>query len=97
MNKAEKQGKTAMIYFYVEHCPACRMFEKYVFANETVIKKSREFICIKVKENENLTEKYNVRTYPTILFIRSGEEIDRIEGYNGDVDSFLNAMDKTMR
>lgn len=43
MNKAEKQGKTAMIYFYAEHCPAYRMFEKYVFANETVIKKSREF------------------------------------------------------
>jgi thiol:disulfide interchange protein len=97
MEKAEDQNKTVLIYFYLEHCPGCRMLERNVLANETVIEKSREFICIKinVEEKINFGEKYNVTTFPTVLFIKSNEEVNRIGGYIY-VEKFLEEMQKAL-
>lgn len=43
-----------------------------------------QFIKVDVDENPEAAQKYGVSAMPTFLFIKGGEEVDRLMGANSD-------------
>ena len=58
---------------------------------------NNHFVSLRVywnkNEGHNFREKYDVRGTPTVLFLNStGEEIDRITGFNGNKDAYFKTI-----
>jgi thiol:disulfide interchange protein DsbD len=86
---ALKSNNKIIIDFYADWCIPCKELDALTFSNEEVIKKTQNFISIKVDmtktmsdETEIIRNKFNIRGMPTVLIINSkGEEVERITGF----------------
>ena len=102
---ASISNKLIMIDFMAEWCPPCKEMDKTTFLNIKVIKKSNEFIPIRidVDKQKNIAEKYNgnARKYggigiPNILFIDKEKNIIRqIVGFH-NVNQLEGIMDSVL-
>jgi len=77
-NLASLSNKIIMIEFMAEWCPPCKRMEKETFTSERVIKRSSEFIFVKIdvdkhqdiaKEYKRNAKKYGGIGIPNIIFI----------------------------
>ena len=99
---ASKSNKLIMIDFMAEWCPPCKEMDKTTFLNINIIKKSNEFIPIRidVDKQKNIAEEYNgnARKYggigiPNILFLDKEKNIiHQIVGFH-NVDQLIGIMD----
>lgn len=73
-----------MLYFTHDECTPCEMMEKWVFTDAKVVNALKAFTAVKVKGDEEaqLTQRFNVQTFPMVIFadVQQGE-IDRKTGY----------------
>ena len=102
---ASNSNKIIMIDFMAEWCPPCKEMDKKTFSNTNIIKKSNEFIPVRidVDKQNNIAEEYNgnARKYggigiPNILFIDKEKKIIRhIVGFH-DVDQLMGIMDSVL-
>ena len=72
-----------MLDFYLPiGCPACRTLEK--FFDELTFKYGNldRVQKIDVLENKELCDKYRILNAPTMIFLRDGEVIERIVGFD---------------
>ena len=103
---ASKSNKFIMIHFMAEWCPPCKEMDKNTFSNKNIIKKSNEFILVRidVDKQQNIAEEYNgnARKYggigiPNILFLDKEKKIIRhIVGFH-DVDQLMGIMDSVLK
>ena len=93
----KSKGEIIILDFETEWCGWCKKLDQITFKDRSVIDyANNHFISIKIDgekgEGNNLTKKYNVTGYPTILFVdEKGNEIDRILGYK-DPKHYLNEL-----
>lgn len=79
----EASDKLAVIDFWAEWCEPCRVMSAYVdflaadYADRALI------AALDVDENAQTAERYHILGLPTLLFLRSGQEVDRIVGVEG--------------
>ena len=102
---ASNSNKIIMIDFMAEWCSPCKEMDKITFSNKIIIKKSVEFIPVRidVDKQQNIAEKYNgnARKYggigiPNILFLDKEKKIIRhIVGFH-DVDQLMGIMDSVL-
>jgi len=102
---ASNSNKFIMIDFMAEWCPPCKEMDKKTFSNTNVIKKSNEFILVRidVDKQQNIAEEYNgnARKYggigiPNILFLDKEKKIIRhIVGFH-DVAQLMEIMDSVL-
>ena len=102
---ASNSNKFIMIDFMAEWCSPCKEMDKKTFSNTNIIKKSNEFIPVRidVDKQQNIAEEYNgnARKYggigiPNILFIDKEKKIIRhIVGFH-DVDQLMGIMDSVL-
>ena len=102
---ASKSNKLIMIDFMAEWCPPCKEMDKNTFSNKNIIKKSNEFILVRidVDKQQNIAEEYNgnARKYggigiPNILFIDKEKKIiHHVVGFH-DVDQLMEIMDSVL-
>ena len=102
---ASNSNKFIMIDFMAEWCPPCKEMDKNTFSNTNIIKKSNEFIPVRidVDKQQNIAEEYNgnARKYggigiPNILFLDKEKKIIRhIVGFH-DVDQLMGIMDSVL-
>ena len=71
--------KTVLIYFFADWCGPCKMLspiiEQFAKENEKV-----KVVKINVDELPDLAVKYGVRSIPTLVVIKNGEEVNRSVG-----------------
>lgn len=97
LKKAKDEKKVLMIDFVTDWCKWCIETDKKVYTNPDVASFANENqvnwkIDAEKGEGIELAKKYNVKGYPTIVFVNGkGEEIDRIYGYIF-ADAFLERM-----
>jgi len=102
---ASNSNKLIMIDFMAEWCPPCKEMDKITFSNSNIIKKSNEFIPVRidVDKQKNIAEEYNgnARKYggigiPNILFLDKEKKIIRhIVGFH-DVNQLMGIMDSVL-
>jgi thiol:disulfide interchange protein DsbD len=89
-----------IIDFYADWCIPCKELDALTFSNDEVIKRTQNFISIKVDmtktmsdQTELIRNKFSIRGMPTVLIINSkGEEVERITGFV-NAEEFLKIID----
>jgi len=81
-NDVIKSELPVVVYFYSEDCPLCLsispMIERVAERYSGLVK----FVKIFRQENRELAEKSNIKSSPTLLFYRNGQEVcSRLNGY----------------
>ncbi len=86
-NSIKTEKLPVMIDFYADWCAQCKELDKYTYTDEEIIDLSKSLNNIKIdltKENEAITNKYNIKGLPVVIFMNSkGEEIKelRVTGF----------------
>jgi thiol-disulfide isomerase/thioredoxin len=94
LDSAKKQEKLIFLDAYTAWCAPCKAMSKDVFTKPTVSRfYNQQFINLKMDMEKGdglaLTNAYQVKAYPTFLFINAaGKVVHRAVGYQ-EVDAFL--------
>ncbi len=94
LKKAAAQKKPVMVDMYTDWCGWCKVLDEKTYSDPGVIKQAKDFINVKVDgdKNRDVTTKYKIRGYPTILFLdHTGKETHRVVGFRPPED-FLPIM-----
>ncbi|MDZ4712342.1 MAG: protein-disulfide reductase DsbD [bacterium] len=81
------ENKPVMIDFYADWCAQCKELDEYTYKNSEIVELSKDLNTIKIdltKENESITNKYNIKGLPVVIFMNSkGEEYKdlRVTGF----------------
>ncbi len=83
---AEQEDKLVMLDFYATWCGACNELDHKTFSDQDVIDKLENFITVKIdfsaESDKVLTEKYQIRGLPVVIFMDSQRNIfKRIEKF----------------
>lgn len=98
IQEAKSQGKPIFIDFWAEWCGPCQKMEEEVYPDEDLIRKSSEFINIKVNvdQNNDLAKQYGIESIPTLMFLNSeGEVLTREIGYMSSSE-LIETMDQIL-
>jgi thioredoxin 1 len=83
LSDADFAGKTnkgnVIIDFYADWCGPCQIM-KPVFDKVSKDFKKVNFYKVNVDESSEAASTYEVRSIPTIVFLKDGEEVDRFMG-----------------
>lgn len=102
LRQARASGKVAIIDFWAEWCAACKEFDKFTYADPSVIRESQRFVNIKIDSTKSddpkvkqLWEKYRVVGLPTIVFISKDGTVLRDKTISGFVNAkkFLQVLE----
>ena len=82
-NSIKSENKPVMIDFYADWCAQCKELDEYTYTNPEIVELSKSFNTIKVdltKENEGITNKFNIKGLPVVVFLNpNGEEYKDLE------------------
>lgn len=94
---AKAENKIVMADFYTDWCQPCKLMDINTWKDKTVhewFAKNAVPIKIDADEEKEIAARYNVKGYPSMLFIRAnGEELDRTVGFRTPQD-FLTEADQ---
>ena len=69
-----------MVDFWATFCSACRLVAPVVDELATDYADKAMIVKVNVDENPQYATQYQVRSTPTFIFFRDGQEVDRIVG-----------------
>ena len=90
-----------MIDFYADWCAQCKELDKYTYTDKSVSDLAKSFTTIKIdltKENKAISDKYNIKGLPVVIFMNTkGEEIKelRVTGFLKP-EEFIKKMKTTL-
>lgn len=90
-----------MIDFYADWCAQCKELDKYTYTDKSVSDLAKSFTTIKIdltKENKAISDKYNIKGLPVVIFMNAkGEEIKelRVTGFLKP-EEFIKKMKTTL-
>lgn len=84
---ASNGNKVIITDLYTDWCKWCKLMDEHTFSDPKVVAESGKYVYLKLNAEKDadgveLQRRFSVLAYPTILLLdQSGEEIDRINGY----------------
>ena len=70
----------AVVDFYSDSCIPCKRMSPILAAIEQEYPKGLFVAKVNIAYEEELVEKYQIRTAPTFLFFKDGKEVERLSG-----------------
>ncbi|CAH9054632.1 unnamed protein product [Cuscuta europaea] len=91
IKKGKESNRLVVIDFTASWCGPCR-FIAPILADYARKMPHVIFLKVDVEEVREAAEEYKVEVMPTLVFLKGGEEVDRIVG--ADKDGLKNALEK---
>lgn len=66
--------------FYSDSCVPCKRLSPVIAEIEEQLGDKAKFVKININFDAELAEKYEVRSVPTVVFFKNGEELSRLGG-----------------
>lgn len=81
-----------LVYFFSDFCVECKFIYPELKKIEEKLKGIIKIVKINAFTAIKITDKNNILSLPTILFLKNGKEIDRIVGFNNynKIAEFIN-------
>lgn len=98
LKEAKESQKPVMVDFHTKWCKWCKELDRNTYSDNRVNELSAYFICVKVDAEEypTITDKYNIRGYPTVVFLNHNGSVDsRVMGYRTP-EVFTKIMDSVL-
>jgi thioredoxin 1 len=89
-----KNNKVVLVDFWANWCPHCISIMPQVDLLKTKMSGRAEVIKINSDEAHDLAQHFSIRSLPTFLFIKNGEEVSRISGGSSflELETKLNSL-----
>lgn len=84
IQSAALQNKLTVVDCTATWCGPCKMIAPIFHELSNEYGSRVQFIKVDVDENPEAAQKYGVSAMPTFLFIKGGEEVDRLMGANSE-------------
>ena len=78
-NELAKEG-VVLVDFYSKTCGPCKMLAFVLNDVEKALGDKVKILKVDFDANKDLTEAYKVVGYPTIIVLKDGEEVKRLQG-----------------
>lgn len=85
-----------LVIFTAKWCSACPMSQQILDAEAKEYKGRLVVYKVDSEENPSLAERYAVRGIPSLLFLRDGKEVDRLQGSQTKA-GFNTAIERNLR
>lgn len=105
IQKAKKEDRLVLIYFYSEHCPYCHQVEEFLFGDPEVdkfLKKNFVVVAINYAQDKQMVKRFEVYGTPTFVILepKNGRVLKKVFG-SVPKDQFMpvliNACNKSLR
>ena len=93
-DRSELSEGTVILDFYADWCGPCKKFGPY-FEDAAKTYTSATFMKVDSDENTFLSEKFHVKSLPTVLILKNGKTVDRLEGFSPQ--TFIALLEKHVK
>ena len=80
---AGRQPVSAVLDFYAGWCPPCRAMKPLT---DKLAAEGLPIVVIDIDRHPDVTEKFNVKSVPTYVALKAGEEVGRVVGETAEAD-----------
>ena len=90
------QEKPVVVDYTATWCGPCRLVAPLIDQLAEDYQGKAEVVKVDLDQNKGNAKQYNIRSIPTILIFKNGQEVERIVG-RATYEQFSNALEKQLR
>jgi thioredoxin 1 len=79
-NQVLESSLPVVVDFYATWCGPCQYVSPIITKLASEFNGAIKFVKLDIDKNENIADKYNIRSIPTIIIFKSGREVARTVG-----------------
>ncbi len=90
------QGKLVVVDYTATWCGPCRLIAPLIDQLAADYQGKAEVVKVDLDQNKENAKKYSIRSIPTVLIFKNGQEVERIVG-RATYERFSNALEEQLR
>ena len=94
--KLINQDKLVVVDYTATWCGPCRLIAPLIDQLAEDYQDKAEVVKVDLDQNKGNAKEYGIRSIPTVLIFKNGQEVDRIVG-RATYEQFSNALEKQLR
>ena len=90
------QEKLVLVDYTATWCGPCRLIAPLIDQLAEDYQGKAQVVKVDLDQNKDNAKQYNIRSIPTVLIFKDGQEVERIVG-RATYEEFSNALEKQLR